>query len=41
MYVVLHAKDLPGVLEALKIIARANHALHEYAKSRREQLSTI
>jgi uncharacterized protein (DUF169 family) len=41
MYVVLRGKDLPAVVEALKKIAKANMALYEYAKGRREQLSTL
>jgi uncharacterized protein (DUF169 family) len=41
MYVVLRGKDLPAVSDALKTIAHANRALHDYAKGRREQLSTI
>lgn len=41
MYVVLRGKDLPAVAEALKTIANANVALKDYAKGRREQLSTI
>jgi uncharacterized protein (DUF169 family) len=41
MYVVLRGKDVPAVVDALKTIAPANAALHEYAKARREQLSTI
>lgn len=41
MYVVVRGKDIRPVLEALKTIARANAALYDYAKGRREQLSTI
>ncbi len=41
MYVVVRGKDLPAVAEALKTIASANLALHEYATGRREQLSSI
>jgi uncharacterized protein (DUF169 family) len=41
MYVVLRGKDLAAVAEALKTIASANVALHDYAKGRREQLSTL
>jgi uncharacterized protein (DUF169 family) len=41
MYVVVRGKDLPAVADALKTIARANLALHEYATGRREQLSSI
>jgi len=41
MYVVLRGKDLAAVVEALKTIGTANVALQEYAKGRREQLSTL
>jgi uncharacterized protein (DUF169 family) len=41
MYVVLRGKDLTAVAEALKTIGNANVALHDYAKGRREQLSTL
>jgi len=41
LYVVLRGKDLPAVVEALKTISSANAALHDYAKGRREQLSTL
>jgi len=41
MYVVLRGKDLPAVADALKTIVSANAALHDYARSRREQLSTL
>jgi uncharacterized protein (DUF169 family) len=41
MYVVLRGKDLGAVAEALKTIDKANAALQDYAKGRREQLSTI
>jgi uncharacterized protein (DUF169 family) len=41
MYVVVRGKDLPAMVEALKTIASANAALEEYAKGRREQLSTL
>lgn len=41
MYVVLRGKDLPAVVEALKVIGRANSALRDYAKGRREQLATL
>jgi uncharacterized protein (DUF169 family) len=41
MYVVLRGKDLPAVVEALKTVSSANTALHDYAKGRREQLSTL
>lgn len=40
MYVVLRAKDLPAVAEALPVIDGANSALRDYARGRREQLST-
>jgi uncharacterized protein (DUF169 family) len=41
MYVVLRGKDLAAVAEALKTIGTANVALHDYAKGRRQQLSTL
>ena len=41
MYVVLRGQDLPAVMDALKTIAHANAALLDYAKGRREELSTI
>ena len=41
MYVVLRGKDLAAVAEALKTIGTANVALHDYARGRREQLSTL
>jgi uncharacterized protein (DUF169 family) len=41
MYIVLRGKDLPAVVDALKTVASANLALHDYAKGRREQLSTL
>ena len=41
MYVVLRGKDLALVAEALKTIGSANAVLHDYAKGRREQLSTL
>jgi hypothetical protein len=41
MYVVLRGKDLAAVAEALKTIDNANLAFEDYAKGRREQLSTI
>src|SRR5208282_2364509 len=40
MYVVLRGKDLLKVAAALKTISSANLALQDYAKGRREQLST-
>ncbi len=41
MYIVLRGKDVVEVAEALKTIGSANAALHDYAKGRREQLSTL
>jgi len=41
MYVVLRGQDLAAVAEALKTIGTANVALHDYAKGRRELLSTL
>jgi uncharacterized protein (DUF169 family) len=41
MYVILRGKDLPAVVDALKTIGSANLALSDYAKGRREQLSTV
>ena len=40
LYVVLRARDLPAVAEALQVIGGANAALRDYARGRREQLST-
>jgi len=40
MYVVLRGSDLPKVAEALQVIGGANAALRDYARGRREQLST-
>ena len=40
MYVVLRGKDLAAIVKALKTIASANSSLQEYARGRREQLST-
>ena len=40
MYVVVRGKDLPAVAEMLHVIGAANAALREYARGRREQLST-
>jgi uncharacterized protein (DUF169 family) len=40
IYVVLRARDLPAVAEALHVIGGANSALRDYARGRREQLST-
>jgi uncharacterized protein (DUF169 family) len=41
MYVVVRGTDLPAIVDALKTIASANTALFDYAKGRREQLSTL
>jgi len=41
MYVVVRGEDLPAVADALKTITSANAALRDYAKGRREQLSTL
>jgi uncharacterized protein (DUF169 family) len=41
MYVVLRGKDLAAVGEGLKTIGSANAALQDYARGRREQLSTL
>ncbi len=41
MYVVLPGKDVPAVVEALKTIGEANVTLSDYARGRREQLSTL
>jgi uncharacterized protein (DUF169 family) len=41
LYVVLRARDLPAVAEALQVIGGANAALRGYARDRREQLSTL
>jgi uncharacterized protein (DUF169 family) len=40
LYVVLRAKDLAAVAEALSVVAGANGALKEYATGRRGQLAT-
>jgi len=40
MYVVLRGKDLGSVAEALHVISGANAALRDYARGRREQLSS-
>ncbi len=40
IYVVLRARDLPAVADALQVIGGANSALRDYARGRREQLST-
>jgi uncharacterized protein (DUF169 family) len=41
MYFVLRGRDLGAVADALSVITRANAALHDYAKGRREQLATV
>jgi len=41
MYLVLRAKDLPAVAEALQVIGGVNAALRDYARARGEQLSTL
>jgi uncharacterized protein (DUF169 family) len=41
MYIVLRGKDVVAMAEALKTIGSANAALQDYAKGRREQLSTL
>ena len=41
MYFVLRGKDLAAVAEALDVVVGANMALRDYAKGRREALSTI
>ena len=41
MYVVLRARDLSAVAEALQVVGGANAALRDYARGRREQLSTL
>jgi hypothetical protein len=38
---VLRGKDVAKVAQALKTIESANMALRDYAKGRREQLSTL
>jgi len=40
MYVVLRGKDLASVAEALHVVSGANEALRDYARGRREQLSS-
>ena len=40
LYVVVRGKDLARVAEALTVISGANSALLDYARGRREQLST-
>jgi hypothetical protein len=41
LYVVLRGSDLAKVAAALKTIGSANAALQDYAKERREELSTL
>jgi uncharacterized protein (DUF169 family) len=41
MYVVVRGTDLPAVVDALRTIGSANTALFDYAKARRDQLSTL
>ena len=41
LYVVIRGRDLATVAEALDTIGSANAALEDYAKGRREQLSTM
>jgi uncharacterized protein (DUF169 family) len=41
LYVVVRGKDLTSVAQALQTIGSANSALRDYAKDRREQLSTL
>ena len=41
MYVVFRGKDVAQIVEELKTIVDANAALKDYAKARREQLSTV
>ena len=41
MYVVVRGRDLEAVAEALTTTENANAALEEYARERREQLSTL
>ena len=40
MYIVLRASDLPKIAEELQVIGGDNSALRDYARGRREQLST-
>jgi uncharacterized protein (DUF169 family) len=40
MYVVLRGKDLASIAEALHVVSGANAALQDYARGRREQLSS-
>jgi uncharacterized protein (DUF169 family) len=41
LYIVVRGADLPEIVDALKTITGANSALQEYARGRREQLSTL
>lgn len=41
LYVVVRGKDVARVAEALGVISGANSALQDYARGRREQLSTM
>ena len=41
LYIVLRAKDVRAVADALVIITSANMALHDYAQGRRTDLATI
>jgi uncharacterized protein (DUF169 family) len=40
MYVVIRGQDLAGIVEALSTIQRANSALQDYAKGRRQELAS-
>ncbi len=40
MYLVVRGKDVAAIADALGVIARANSALNEYAKGRRQQLAS-
>jgi len=41
LYVVIRAKDLAVVADALVVITNANAALNDYAKGRRQELATL
>jgi uncharacterized protein (DUF169 family) len=41
LYVVVRGADLPKIVDALVTISSANSALQEYARGRRQQLSTL
>jgi hypothetical protein len=41
MYVFMRGKDLAAVAAALETIKKANAALQDYARARRQQRSTI